>query len=1154
MSNLKTKHSSFKKSALACAVAMAIGSTPLQSDIYTFSFSASGDGAAPGTAGSGDGLFTMLDPLGVALQNSSQPYASDATWSYGFRTQISGSFTFDTSDNSGSATFAPFQFFNGDSTLPATASGVAFTSAGNDTNTGNPLVLANMLFDWNGNDGIPVALVWDIKGLIDGINAGLLVGDAVTGGTLIASNDVRKGKIPVAASPVAMTTWDATDACTVGATPMTPPPGGCMTVNPIGALPLIADTLGGDPMVDGPFTNFNANFDIAKLTLTAFQDDTPPVIALNGSNPTNLNVGDTYTELATCNDPANPANPSGVNLTGSMVIGGGPVDTSAAATFTLTYDCTDGSGNSAAQQSRTVNVTALGTPSITLLGNNPATHEAATTYTDAGATCDDGSGGNIPLPTNNPPELFQVQSTTVNENVPGTYAVTYECTNSSGVSAVDVTRTVNVQDTTPPVITLTPACGTGSGNDPDAPITFIADGTDPTPTATAVDTVDGALTVTQTGSVNPNPSFGNQTSITFNLGFSATDAASNPSVSACDVILGNPDPVATLLGNATEVVDPGAGYTDPGATCDDFVDGALPNATADTVIDANTPNGTYTITYTCGPNSAGRTGTTTRSVVVGAPFSAADDSGSAFSMLDPTGSNVGGADDIFFSWTGQVYTPSTLQSTPNMFMGSAAPQPFFGSPWVAHDIRALGPGSYTFTTSRGGTLQLDVGENQIGAHMLFDWSGNNDIDVVLAWDINGVFVGSPGTSSDDQGSKGDNFGLASVDPDGDGLPGVPMADGPFAGFNANFNIKITPQFALPDASATTAQGPNDPTSIIVSTTDPVTVTASVNPDVNGVYTYAGPFTYDWSASDATVLGVNTNGTTSSTFAFNPSTLADGAITVVGKVTDGATGLTSTVTLPLQVVTGNLTDPNVQDSDSDGIPDSQDSLDNTATPTVQQVVSSNGTTFLAESSAGTLTLGDIATNVGVASGVYQLGVLASDIPVTDSGVSGSCAGGCFSFKVSGLTAGSTVDVVLPLDAAIPSNAGLRKFVNGTWRDFVVAGNNLIMSAPGSLGSCPAPGGTWSLGLNPGDFCVKLSIVDGGPNDADGVANGTVVDPSGVSGASTGGVAVPAGVGSASTGGCTLGGSATSLRSRLDWLAVAGLLGWLGFGARRRGTRR
>ena len=38
--------------------------------------------------------------------------------------------------------------------------------------------------------------------------------------------------------------------------------------------------------------------------------------------------------------------------------------------------------------------------------------------------------------------------------------------------------------------------------------------------------------------------------------------------------------------------------------------------------------------------------------------------------------------------------------------------------------------------------------------------------------------------------------------------------------------------------------------------------------------------------------------------------------------------------------------------------------------------------------------------------------------------------------------------------------------------------------------------WVEGLTAGDWCVKLTIKDGGPNDVDGLANGMVVDPGGL----------------------------------------------------------
>ena len=1148
MSHLK-RHTmnNIQKTAIASAVAIALGTVaPLEqahADIYQFDTNI---------------IFTMLDPDGNALANTSIARGNQ------YQTATTGTLTLNTGTGAGSATIAPFDFF---SKGPASAKGVQLQTIGDGMGGAGNLMLGNMTFDWNANIGIPVTIVWDATGLLTSLPAGGLAdGTVITGtgvapesdGTYVGSGFGNAGYLSLGPTPIATTTWNATataECIQPPASPPSPPPTGCMTVNPSGGLPLLVDNkanlnksygsptqvtgIGGVPMWDGPFTGFNANFDFTSLTVTSFQDTTPPDLALIGNAIINLNVGDTYTEQgASCTDAVDG------NLDSAVVTGGDTVDTGTVGKYVVTYNCKDSSGNAAPQITREVNVKSAADAAITLDGTASIDWEGAVAYVDPGATCIDADSSNIPEGAN-----FILDTSTLDVFTLATQSVTWKCTGTSG-NEVTQNRTVIVQDTIPPVITLTPNCGTGANA-----IVHIADGNDPTPTATATDpnfNTDLTASIIKGGdTVNPFPNFGTSLSKTYNLSYSVSDASDNNTLKACEVVQGNPDPVATLKGNATVVVPTGADYTEEGATCEDFIDGTLPDAVPDMTIDGATPNGNYTITYTCTDNN-NNTGTTTRNVIIGVAFSATSDSGSTFVMLDPTGSFVGGADDIFFSWDGSLYTDPATQTQANMFMGSAQPQPFFGFPWTAHDIRAFGPGDYTIPTTRGNTLNLHVAPNQMGAHMLFDWNGNNNIDVVLAWDIDGVFIGSTGVTND-LGSKGQYFGLASIDADGDGLPGVPMADGPFKGFNANFNIKLKPLFALPDVTATTAQGTNDPTTQIVSTADAVTVSTSVNTDINGVFTYQGPFQYDWSSSDAALLAVNTNGTSSSSFAFNPGTLPDGPVKAVVKVMDPSTGLTSTKDVPLQVITGTLAD--AKDSDADGIPDSQDQIDNNTSPALQQGESSDGTSYVLESSAGKLLLGNQAITTSTQSGAYKATVTDTDIGVTDSSVENSCVGGCFSFRITGLAPGSAVDLVLPLSLGMPADAAVRKFVNGSWRDFVTTNGNAIMSAAGSAGSCPRPiDAGWTSGLTEGDFCLKLTIVDGGPNDADANANGIVEDPVGVAGGAGagGGGAAPGAVRAPNTGGgCTLVDSTTLPASRRgDFWLLAGFLAWLGLGRRKR----
>lgn len=75
-------------------------------------------------------------------------------------------------------------------------------------------------------------------------------------------------------------------------------------------------------------------------------------------------------------------------------------------------------------------------PVLTLLGNNPVTIEVGETYTDAGATALDETDGDL--------TSAITMTSTVNINAVGIYVVTYNVQDSSGNSALQITRIVNV--------------------------------------------------------------------------------------------------------------------------------------------------------------------------------------------------------------------------------------------------------------------------------------------------------------------------------------------------------------------------------------------------------------------------------------------------------------------------------------------------------------------------------------------------------------------------------------------------------------------------------------------------------------------------------------------------------------------------------------
>ena len=184
---------------------------------------------------------------------------------------------------------------------------------------------------------------------------------------------------------------------------------------------------------------------------------------------------------------------------------------------------------------------------------------------------------------------------------------------------------------------------------------------------------------------------------------------------------------------------------------------------------------------------------------------------SNFTMLTPSGDLLGGTNDVVGYWDG---TYDTAASSTNFNMTLASATPFFGHIWTAHNIRVFGPGTYQFDTTcttaqleagvvncnnplgSGQTqryLTMTVGAGQIGVHMLFDWNNGLNSDIVSVWNQNAVFGPSPlWTGSAGSNSASKVWDLMSTDGNGDGINGIPIIDGPFIGFSANFNLSAVP--------------------------------------------------------------------------------------------------------------------------------------------------------------------------------------------------------------------------------------------------------------------------------------------------------------------------------------------------------------------------
>ena len=128
----------------------------------------------------------------------------------------------------------------------------------------------------------------------------------------------------------------------------------------------------------------------------------------------------------------------------------------------------------------TIVVTDTTAPVITLNGANPLTVECHLAFVDPGVTANDNCG-----------VITVMTNSTVNTNLPGSYAIEYVAADAAGNSATN-TRAVNVVDTIAPVITVLGA----------NPLTNYATVPFTDPGATASDGCAGTVGVTTNGTVN----------------------------------------------------------------------------------------------------------------------------------------------------------------------------------------------------------------------------------------------------------------------------------------------------------------------------------------------------------------------------------------------------------------------------------------------------------------------------------------------------------------------------------------------------------------------------------------------------------------------------------------------------------------------------
>lgn len=304
-----------------------------------------------------------------------------------------------------------------------------------------------------------------------------------------------------------------------------------------------------------------------------------PIVTILGVSPMSVECHGSFTDPgATAQDGC-----SGDSL---GVITNGSVNANVLGAYTVSYISTNASGV-ATTNSRTVNVVDTTAPVVTL--NNPGLTniECHSAFADPGATAQDSCAGPLSVTTNG----------VVDPNTPGVYPIQYVAADPSGNTATN-SRSITVVDTTPPQISIN-----GSN-----PLIVECHGSFSDPGANALDDCAGLLTVTNSGSVNPNSPGA------YTITYIATDPSGNSATNTRSVnVVDTTPPQITLNGTNPMTVECHSGYTEPGATASDLCAGSLTVQISGNVLSDSI--GTYVVTYTASDGQNSATNTRTVNVV-----------------------------------------------------------------------------------------------------------------------------------------------------------------------------------------------------------------------------------------------------------------------------------------------------------------------------------------------------------------------------------------------------------------------------------------------------------------------------------------------------------------------------------------------------------
>ncbi len=308
----------------------------------------------------------------------------------------------------------------------------------------------------------------------------------------------------------------------------------------------------GPPFYDqrgAPFQRiYNGTVDIGAVEAQP-GDTEPPVLSL---------IGEPHIQRE-CETPLHDLGISAVDaLEGSLleyvVVTGLPAP-SVPGDYDVTYDVCDAYGNCAEPVSRTITIVDTTPPVILLAGDNPMRLECHGDYVEPGATALD-SCDTAPL-------SVAADASGLDTAVPGEYAVVYTCSDSSGNSTPPVTRVVEVQDATPPVLSLLG----------EADMVVPCGEVFTEPGVVAEDDCAGDLSEAVVWSVEADIHIPGVYVYTYTVNDTAGNAAApvTRTVTMQDIL----PPIVLLLGETDITLECGDVYIEPGAIATDDCDGDL---------------------------------------------------------------------------------------------------------------------------------------------------------------------------------------------------------------------------------------------------------------------------------------------------------------------------------------------------------------------------------------------------------------------------------------------------------------------------------------------------------------------------------------------------------------------------------------------------